>query len=454
MVDHVKRVISGQKLYISPSLEFIPVYTPFYFYLSAAISSVVGIGFTPLRVISFIASLGCFFVIFLIVKRETGNKLSGLISVGLFAATFPLSGGTFDMIRPDALFLLFTLTALYLIRFETSLRASILSGIIFSLSFLTKQTALIIILPTILYCILSNRKYTIFFISSIVAVMGLSTLAMNYIYDGWYTYYVFNLPSQHPIRMEMFIDFWTKDLILPLFIACIMSAFYLSIQLFDSNKKNILFYSLISIGLIGSSLLLRLHAGGAENVLFPAYAGVSLLFGLSHYRFIELPQILSAVRQKSWEAFFYIICILQFTALIYNPFHHIPKQKDLDAGKKLVNIIGQIKGEIYLPAWGYLSALAGKKTYAHKSAINAILLGENGEVKKKFLDEVNQALREKKFSAIILDSEPWFPEIMEIIERYYVRQELFFDGNTAYWTFNGKASMPGFLYVPKEDAVY
>jgi 4-amino-4-deoxy-L-arabinose transferase-like glycosyltransferase len=61
MVDHVLRVLSGQKLYVQPSLEFVPfIYPPLFVYLSAMVSMVTGVGFEPLRLVSFVSSLAVF----------------------------------------------------------------------------------------------------------------------------------------------------------------------------------------------------------------------------------------------------------------------------------------------------------------------------------------------------------------------------------------------------------
>jgi hypothetical protein len=88
MVDHVLRVLSGQRLYVRPSLEFVPfIYPPLFAYLSAMVALVTGIGFEALRLVSFVSSLGAFLLIFLIVRRESGNKFAALLSTGLFAAT-------------------------------------------------------------------------------------------------------------------------------------------------------------------------------------------------------------------------------------------------------------------------------------------------------------------------------------------------------------------------------
>jgi 4-amino-4-deoxy-L-arabinose transferase-like glycosyltransferase len=72
MVIQVQRLISGQGMFVAPSINYIPFYyTPLYFYFSALAALVFGIGLFPLRLVSFLASLVAFTMIFLIVRDET-----------------------------------------------------------------------------------------------------------------------------------------------------------------------------------------------------------------------------------------------------------------------------------------------------------------------------------------------------------------------------------------------
>lgn len=48
MVLHVRRVLTEKSLYIAPNTTFTPfLYPPLYYYVSAAVSSVLGLGFLP-----------------------------------------------------------------------------------------------------------------------------------------------------------------------------------------------------------------------------------------------------------------------------------------------------------------------------------------------------------------------------------------------------------------------
>jgi len=448
MVDHVRRILAGEKLYVAPSLEFIPyLYPPLYFYLSALISSVIGIGFLPLRFISFVSSLGCFFVIFLIVQKETQDKFSGIMASSLYAATYKLSGAWFDISRIDSLFLFFLLSAIYFVRFGNSIKEYIFAGVLISLSFLTKQTALIISLPIMLYVILINRRYAVFFICTTIFIIGISTIILNHIHNGWYKYYIFDLAGQHPLEKEMIFGFW-NEYILPLKIAFVMAIFYLISMLFNKNRQGFLFYSLSFMGMIGASWVGLLHKGGFSNVLMPAYSGIAILFGMAFHTLFEFIKPLPENNRKLLGIFIYLICILQFGsgALRYNPAQFIPTKMDLEAGRKFINTMAQIEGEVFIPDHGYLPTLAGKKSYAHAMAIDDVLKSK-GKIKENLVDEIKKNIREKKYSAIILDG--FEPFCQREIEKYYERTGSVFNDETVFFPVTAIKKRPEFIYIPK-----
>jgi 4-amino-4-deoxy-L-arabinose transferase-like glycosyltransferase len=446
--DHVIRILSGQKLYVAPSLDFVPfIYTPLYFYVSAALSEILGTGFLSLRLVSFISSLGCFLFIFLMVKRETRSVFWGIVGFCLFAASFRISGAWFDIARPDSLFLLFLLAGLYIIKFKKSSVWYLFAGVLVSLSFLTKQTALFISLPIVVYCVLSNRRRSAFFIGTVVLIIGISTFLLNRIHDGWYNYYVFDLPRQHSLVKNMLIDFWTKDLISKLPIACILSLFYLYVLLKKSDKQNFLFYLFMSMGMLGGAWFSRLHVGGYDNVLFPAYAALSILLGLGAYNVFEFIRAVSSYKRGFMEISFYLVLIVQFLVLAYNPRAQIPTQRDLEAGRFFVETMAQLPGDIMVPYHSYLPTLAGKKSHAHHQAVSDVIRGDDSPARDSLLEEINRAISTKKFSALILDC-PWFPELTE---RYYERQRRIFSQDDVFWTKTGMRTVPQIIYVPRKE---
>ena len=179
-VDHVVRVLQHQPLYVAPQIAFIPFeYPPLYFWVSALVAKIVGIGFFPLRLVSFLSSLVCFACIYRIVRTETNRTLPGLLAAGLFAGTFRASGAWLDLARVDSLFLALFLLALLILRTRTSDRWYLTAGVLLALSFLTKQTALAMAFPIVLYALLAHRRAGIWLASSLIAIVGVSSLLLH-----------------------------------------------------------------------------------------------------------------------------------------------------------------------------------------------------------------------------------------------------------------------------------
>ncbi|RJO60633.1 hypothetical protein C4544_04805 [candidate division WS5 bacterium] len=456
VLAEVRRILSGQKLYVKPSIEYIPfLYTPFYFYVSALVSSIAGIGFESLRLVSFISSLGCFYIVFMMTYKETRSKYAGLLAICLFAASYPLTGTWFDIGRVDTLFMFLLLSAVYFVRFGASDKMYFLAGILMALSFLTKQTALLISFPIMLYSIIWNWRRSIIFISTAVILGSGMSVFLNFIYDGWYNYYVFGI-ADAPLFNKMFIHFWKNDLFLPMPIALIMSLFYLLGLLFKENKNSFIFYVLLFAGMAGGACLSRMNPGGGQNVLIPAYAVISILFGMAFHGFFEHIKILSEGKRYLLTSLICIICILQFGSpyIRYGLHTYIPKQKDLEAGMKLVETIKHVKGDVFMPDFGYLAVMAGKNSYAHGGAIRDILMLTKGENRDNLFNQINTAIEEIRFKAIIISSNNGVEDRgpgLRNVRKYYVRQAAAVEGQDVFWPIIGLAIRPEFVYVPQKQ---
>lgn len=109
-------MLSGKTVYPAPSVDFAPfIYNPFYYYVAAPFCAVFGLQMFPLRLLSFIASLASFLLLYLSVEKHTGKPVPGMLAAGLFAGTFAASGAWFDLARIDSLYLALILAAGYLL---------------------------------------------------------------------------------------------------------------------------------------------------------------------------------------------------------------------------------------------------------------------------------------------------------------------------------------------------
>jgi 4-amino-4-deoxy-L-arabinose transferase-like glycosyltransferase len=445
-VIHVTRILEGRSLYVRPSLEFTPFfYPPLYFYISAFFALILGPGFLPLRIVSFLSSLGSLGVIYFWVKEETQDKTSGIIAAGFFAATFKLSGFWYDIARVDSLFLFLSLGGACLIKVRSSPKSFILAGALFSLAFLTKQTAIVLVAPLALYILIYKRKLLVYFLIPILLGMGGPTLLLYIATKRWYYYYLFYLPKNHEIIKENYIAFWTRDLFSPLFISLGISILFLIKESPGKSREKGIYYILLFMGFLIGSWMSRLHVGGWLNVLMPAYAAVSIVFGVGIGALGQNPDKDASFMRKNIPFLLYILCLLQYSILSYNPILQIPTQEDRKSGEYLIQTMKNIHGEIFVPYHSYLAEMAGKKSYMHVHSLFDISRGDRSNIGEEFQDELISAIRNQKFKAVFLDA----PRITTRFEEYYTMEGILFNNSHVFFPVTGMKTRPEFLFVPK-----
>lgn len=237
----ISRILARQPLYVRPSFEFIPqIYPPVYFYVSALVDTLFGNSFLSLRLVSIISTVGILYLIFILVRQQTKSYLAGILSAGLFCGTYQLSGYWFDIARVDSLALALLLLSVYLL-LKNNPTASLLGGIFLALSCFTKQTMLIVAVILTIYCILPLRKNNIIFIgTAFLGYIG-GTVLLDWLHEGWYSYYIFQLPGRHRFipkvtklltsTNEIFFD----EILKPILFAAIIGILYL---LVFPDRKN------------------------------------------------------------------------------------------------------------------------------------------------------------------------------------------------------------------------
>lgn len=446
ILEQVQRLVKGQGIYIAPSIDFVPfLYPPGYFYLAAVFSSLIGDGFFPLRIVSFTASLISFVVIFLIVKDETKNWWVSLLSSGLFAAAYRVTGAWLDIARVDSLFLALLLFCIYFVRKEKSYVNTVFAGIFAALTFLTKQTALIAIIPIVLYLFWRNWKYALCFLTTAVVLAGTITLILNQRSDGWYIYYVFTLLSQQTQWLPLeFLSFWKNDLIVHLPITLLLTGIFI----FSKTKQErvlLIRWLAILAGALAATFLSRVKIGGYDNVLLPMFAVFSILFGLGLHELQGLIDQQPAVHKSKEGILLQTACLLQFAILFYNPFTQIPTKADLTEGQELVQYLSTMDESVYMPDHGYLLTLAGKRTFAHHGALWDVLRTDELTAGKVQLSaELEEAIRDQTYDVIILDAGGNF--CCRAIDQYYTKVGEIFDNDISFFPVTGDKRRPTYIY--------
>ncbi len=438
MLDHVYRILQGKPLYVAPSLDFTPyTYTPLYFYLSAGLAKIIGLSFVPLRLISLLATLGCFCLIFLFVYRETGCRYCGFLAAALYAASFHVCGDWYDIGRVDSLLLFFLLWGFFLFRFKQNKLSMLVTALLFLIAFWIKQTALVISLPFLLYSLLPSQirvrwLFVVFYLLTLVT----SLLFMQSQTKGWFFYYVFYLPRFHPLMPELFYQFWLRYLIRPHAIALAVALFFLT-NMRKQQLQIALFYAVAVLAFVGGVWIAAIPSGSYHNVAMPAIAMAAILFGVGLHWFRR--------KFKEVSLFIVIMLFLQFLGLLYNPLRAIPTQKDRAAADDFTQRLRQMEEPVFLPSHNYLLRMVDKGSCAHMLALADALRDDRSPRGVRLRQEISSTISEKHFRTIILD-EPWFPELID--QHYNLSGRVFMDSDV-YWPLIGFQTRPEYLYHAK-----
>jgi hypothetical protein len=447
-VVHVQRILDGQPLYVSPSLDFVPfIYTPLYFYVGSLFARITGNGFLPLRLVSLLASLGCFVFIFMIVRRRTSSLYASFIASCLFAATFRISGAWFDIARVDSLFLFLLLAGIYAFDSPRVRTRSFMAPEILFLSFFTKQAALTVAICLSLAALFTRKGSERFwFTVNFSLLMVGSFIIMNTLTAGWYKYYVFDLPSEHAFQKAMFSRFWTDDVAQHLAIAvCISIVPFLNVGSgTDFKSDRVVRDILIFGGLCLASYLSRLHSGGYDNVLMPVYAGIAIYFG------IGLALALRAIGEAGNAKIVLVLAIgLQFLLLRYSPERQIPSAMDREQGERLLRLIASFKGEVYLSDHPWYLKIVNKPAQAQGMAVMDVLRGSksgrSGQLKRILEQDMVAAIARKRYDAFIVDVKHFALRVPDF-EAHYELVDSNLSGS-AFHPVTGADRRPTYLYV-------
>lgn len=453
IIDHVARVLSGRSLYVPPSVDFVPlIYTPFYYWVCAPFAALLGVDYFAARLVSLLATLACFALVFGIVYRESnvgGRRglqavLPAVVATGVYAGTFALSGGWLDLARVDSLFVALCLGALFTARWARTPGGLLAAALLTFLAFFTKQAGLAV-LPGIAISLwaLRGSRSAFLFAGATLALVGGSVLALHHVTGGWSTYYLFLVPASHPNDVVEYLNFWKVEVFAEVPFG-IVFGLYFALGPGDEHSRERRWAVLPFAGfLIAAAYALRIHSGSYLNDKMPLHAAVALLAGLG---------LDAAVRGDSAErlrrrAFAYSAILCQLLGLIYPAEGYLPTRGDVAEGRALLNFARMFRGEVLFTEHGHLASQLGKPSTAHGMATFDIERMEKDPRNGRFLVESSyeRALSAHRFAAIFTDD----GLVMQpAIDRYY-RPALYFHDEQRLTPKTGFGARPRNLYVPR-----
>jgi hypothetical protein len=447
-LDVVQRILEGKPLYVAPSIDYVPyIYTPLYHYAAAAAASIVGLDFFAPRLVSFLASLGCGYMIYRICATETGQRLLAFCGAGLFFAMFDIAGKWFHVARVDSLNLLFLLIAVYLVRFRRGTASALGIAAAFGLAFWTKQSSLLVAVPLLAAMAAFDRRRAVVAIGALLAILVIPAVLLHVASDGWSTYFLFELPRSHEIDWQYLLTFWSKDLAGTAGLALCLAMAALAASAWI-DRTTVVTYGAIFLGFVGSAWAARLHSGSFQNVVIPAYAFLAILapIGVAWLRDVLAARMESVRAAGAVHIATSVVLVVQFLALAYNPSAAIPSQTDRAAGERFLAYVAALDGDILLPDLRFVQTRAGKKSYGLGMAASDVLRGPDNRGQRTLKESLAEAVRARRFRAIVLnDRGPNLPP--ELHENYRFAGRLF-DDRMSFFPVTGWPTRPNLVFVP------
>ncbi len=389
------RFAAGASLYPDPELAPTgTVYPPLYYLVCAlfykALPGSLGYG----RLVSLAATLGTCGVLYRVVIRLRGDRMSALWGVCLFLATYAMLHHLYDQVSVDPLLMFLTLAALYFLLGDTP-RSDSLALLMIGIACFTKQTAALQFLVVLGCMIVSRRRLWTYWPVVFAAACGTLLLAAT---RGTAWLYLVAYLSRHgwqgmPFGREMVC------------LAARQLPILIGVAWFLRGRSNARFW-VFAGSVFVSSLSGLLHAGGWVNVLIP------------------LEPILCAaaapyLRQRR------LLLAAQLVFGLYNPFATLyPFSTIREVDNLAIDLSQTVDGEVWFPAESDLAYRAGKTEWDNLIAVGNITWAKQGPP-QRLLD----AIRTQRFKLILVRGshvgyfDRLHPALLEAVGTYYFRRK-------------------------------
>ncbi len=399
-------------------------YPPLYFILTALIMKT---GIDPLicgRLISIVSIILIVIGIYSVVKKLTGSKVLGIISISSFL--FPSSiTNWYPLARMDSLCSMLLFASTYIIfRNPESIRSAFFASLASVAALYTKQTAIFIVAAMVLFY-LSEKKWKQFLVygSTIFLLSLLLFLLAQDWTNGWFFKNLFSENTDRIFiykRYRLFFGWVFRSA--PTI--CIIATLTVACDLFSKKYK---VWILFFLGALANALLIGANGSGM-NYFISLWAGVSIFFVLGLQNIDKIFHTESTKKALSLM----ILILTSFSLLDGITFFYrntlldyIPKKSDLFAMRHLDNQIKNSKGNIFVDRFPYISIKHNKNRFYVEPALIQELYHAGRWKPDKLLDKING----REFSMIFLLSESLLPRcIKEAVEKNYFLSEQIYIG--------------------------
>lgn len=405
-VDVIDRILAGKPVYAEPTLDHVPyIYPPFYYWVSSGIALLLDDQLLAPRLVSVLsvaATVGAIFCITRDASASPGSRdrrdFYGILAIGLYLGCFEISGRWYHLARVDSLYVALLMVGFLLTRGRPGTWRALASGTAWALAFLTKQTAVVAVGPVLLSLVVIEPRRYLPAALAFGVIVSSSVLVLEIVSDGWFGYFVFDLPRQHALSLYVGTkEFGLHDLLGRTALAT-LAAILAGLTLpFVLPARDWIPFWCLAFGMVASSWLGRVHIGGYYNVSMPLYATVAVLAPLG------LRQLLDWVTPGRPVPYVLVLAgaAVQLIALLHNPWASIPGPPDIARTEQLLDRLRAMPDDVLVFDMRSVQRAVGKSPYGLEMAARDVLRSHS-PVRDRFYRTLQEDLSRKRFSAILL----------------------------------------------------
>jgi len=408
------------------------------------------------------------------------------VALGLFAATYPWVEGWYDLVRADTLFLAMVTAGVHAAaRWARADRGAVgharvaAVAAVLALAFFTKQTGIIYVAAGGAVVLVLNwrRAATYAVTAGLIGLIG--TWLLERSSGGWFWIYVRKLHQEHDFHMPRFWDsfghilwhFPAMTLAVAAGVAAVIACAIVRRTVPAAARPLLLWAPMFAVSTLVGALGFgtqwahynaympaMLHGGIAAGAALPAVAACA--------RAIVGRRSPAVTIGTAAAVLVAVVASLQLRAVRWRPRDFIPTTADRAAGAALIHRLAAIDGDIWVPSHPWYAHLAGKRMYVHRMGIKDVterLRGarwgwlheimawaRSGVLPPREIVGLDQALRESRFAAIVVDS-PNDVHLWPAVARSY-RFEERLSRRERPRVYTGAKVQPAELWVPAAPA--
>ncbi len=450
--DVISRILSGRPIYSEPTLEHVPyIYPPFYYWVSSGVALLLNDPLLAPRLVSFLSTVATACAIFWI-TRDASTALGsrdrwnfyGILAIGLYFGCFEISGQWYHLARVDSLYLALLIAGFLLTRRHPGMVRSAAVGTVWALAFLTKQTAIVAAGPVLFSLVIVDFRRYLPAVIAFGTIISCSVLFLEVTSNGWFGYFVFDLPRQHGLSLYIGTrEFGLRDLLGQTALAtlgAVLAGLTLPARL---PVRDWLPYWCFALGMVASSWLGRVHTGGYYNVSMPLYATVAVLAPLGVRQLLEW----AALRRPSATLLPLAGAAIQLIALLHNPWDSVPTARDIARMEQLIDRLRAMPGDVMVFDMRSVQRAAGKSPYGLEMAARDVLRTD-GKIRDRLYQTLQEDLSRKRFTAIVLTPGYYYQWLEPALSLNYRPVGRLFPDDATHAL---QGELPNLVYVPIQD---